>query len=106
MLVHYDLDAKPTLNDASPYRVDAVLSHQFNDGIEKPITFVSETLASAEHHYAHLNKETLAILFRLKHFKQYLAGRQYVIYSDHKPLMYLLSATKPTPTSASAGYLR
>ena len=25
-----------------------------------------------------------------------------MIYSDHKPLMYLFSATKPTPTMASA----
>ena len=42
LLVHYDPDAKLILScDALPYGVGAVLSHQFIDGIEKPITFVS-----------------------------------------------------------------
>ena len=79
-----------------------MLSHQFMDGVEKPITFASQTLEPAERCYAHLDKEALAIIFGLKHFNQYLAGRNFVIYSDHKPLMYLFSATKPTPTMASA----
>ena len=72
------------------------------DGVKKPITFASRTLAPAECCYAHLDNEALVIIFRLKHFNQYLAGRHCVIYSDHKPLMYLFSATKPTPTMASA----
>ena len=79
-----------------------MLSHQFNDSIEKPTAFVSRTLAPVERHHAHLDKEALAIIFELKHFNQYLAGRYFVIYSDHKPLMYLFSATKSTPTMASA----
>ena len=81
-----------------------MLSHQFTDGVEKPIAFASQTLASEERRYAHLDKElkeALAII-GLKHFNQYLAGRHFVIYSDHKPLMYLFSATKPTLTMASA----
>ena len=103
LLVHYNPDAKLILrSDASPYGVGAVLLYQFNDGIEKLIAFASRTLAPAECRYAHLDKETLAIIFGLKHFNQYFARRHFVIYSDHKPLMYLFSATKPTPTMASA----
>ena len=90
LLVHYDPDTKPILSyDASPYGVGAVLSHQFNDGIEKLITFASQTLAPAERRYAHLDMEALVIIFGLKHFNQYWVGRHFVIYSDHKPLMYL-----------------
>ena len=74
LLVHYDPDVKPVLGcDASPYGVGAVLSHQFMDGVEKPITFASQTRAPAERHYADLDKEALAIIFGLKHFNQYLA---------------------------------
>ena len=103
LLAHYDPDAKLILScDASSYRLGAVLLHQFTDGIEKLIVFASWPLAPAEHRYAYLRKEALAIIFGLKCFNQYLAGRYFVIYSDHKPLMYLFSTTKPTPTMASA----
>ena len=74
LLVHHDPDVKLVLGcDASPYGVGAVLSHQFMDGVEKPITFASRTLAPAERHYADLDKEALAIIFGLKNFNQYLA---------------------------------
>ena len=79
-----------------------MLLHQFTNSIEKPIAFALRTLAPAGRCYAHLDKEALAIIFGLKHFNQHLAGRHFVIYSDHKPLMHLFSATKPTPAMASA----
>ena len=103
LLVHYDPDTKLILScDVSPYGVGAVLLHQFTNGVEKPIAFKSRTLAPAERCYAHLDKEAFATNFELKHFNQYLAGRHFVIYSDHKPLLYLFSSTKPTLTMASA----
>ena len=69
LLVYYDPVANFILScDASPYGVGAVLLHQFADGIEKAITFASQTLAPAECWYAHLDKEALAIIFALKHF--------------------------------------
>ena len=79
-----------------------MLTHQFNDGIEILIVFALQTIAPAEQRYDHLDKEALAIIFGLKQFNPYLAGRYFVIYSDHKALMYLFSATKLTPTMASA----
>ena len=103
LLAHYNPNAELILScNASPYGVGAVLSHRFSEGTERPVAFASRILAPAERRYAHLDKEALAIIFGLKHFHQYLAGRHFVIYSDHKPLMYLFSATKPTPTMASA----
>ena len=103
LLAHYNPNAVLILScDASPYGVEAVLSHCFSEGTERPVAFASRTLAPAERRYAHLDKEALAIIFGLKHFHQYLAGRHFVIYSDHKPLMYWFSVTKPTPTMPSA----
>jgi len=75
------------------------LSHCFPEGVERPIVFASRTLAPTEFQYVHLDKEALAIIFGLKHFHQYLAGRHFVIYLDNKPLMHLFSTTKATSSS-------
>ena len=103
LLVHFDGDKPIVLAcDASPYGVGAVLSHRMEDGSDRPIAFASRTLAPVEKRYSHLDKEALAIVFGVKHFHQYIYGRPFVILSDHKPLMHILSESKATPAMASA----
>lgn len=41
-------------------------------------------------------------MFTVERFHQYLYGRAFKIYMDHKPLMRLFSETKRIPTLASA----
>lgn len=90
--MHFDPDRDVILScDASPYGVGAVLSHQMEDGSEKPIGYVSCTLTSAEKRYSQLEKEGLAVVFAVKRFHQYLYCRPFTIYTDHKPLMGLFS---------------
>ena len=59
-------------------------------------------LTPAELKYAQLDKEALSIVFGVKHFHQYLYGRQFTILSDYKPLQYLLGETRGIPLMASA----
>ena len=49
--------------DASPSDVGAVLSHLFENGLDKPIAFASHSLAPPEKKYSQLDKEALAIIF-------------------------------------------
>jgi len=49
-----------------------------------------------------LDKETLAIIFGLQKFHQYLFGRTFIIYTDHKSLSYLFDASRAIPQMASA----
>ena len=72
VLTHFDPGKKLLLAcDASPYRVAAVLSHQMEDGSDRPIVFVSRTLTPAEKKYSQLEKEGLAVVFGVCKFNQY-----------------------------------
>ena len=102
-MVHFDSELPLILTcDTSPYGLGAVLSHQLEGGSEKPITFVSRTLAKAERNYSQLDKEALAVTFSIKHFHEYIYSRLFTILLDHKPLLCILSESKATPPMASA----
>ena len=103
LLVHFDPSKEIILAaDASPYGVGGVLSHKMEDGTERPIAFTSRSLTAAEKKYAQIEKEGLAIVFAVKRFHQFLQGREFKIYSDHKPLKYIFDENRQIPVLASA----
>ena len=99
LLVHYSLALPLVLCvDASPYGVGAVLAHVI-DEFERPVAYASRTMTSAEKNYSQFDKEGLAIVFGVLKFHQYVAGRRFVVYTDHKPLVGLFGGKTPTVTS-------
>ena len=88
VLVHYNPRLSIVVSsDASPYGIGSVPSHHLPDGSERPVAFVSRTLSSAEKKYAQLEKEALSLVFGITKFHKSLYGREFVLQSDHKPLI-------------------
>ena len=98
VLAHYDGTQTLVLTcDASFIGVGAVIVHRTKEGTERPIAFASRTLSPTEKKYSQLNKEALPIIFGVKKFHQYIAGREFEIFTDHKPLVYLFRKHKGVP---------
>ena len=79
--------------DASGDSIGAVLQQKQN-GLEKPISFFSVKLNTAQRKYSTFSRELLAIYFR-----HLLEGRDFTVFTDHKPLTYALhvNTEKYTP---------
>ena len=103
ILRHYDPSAELVLQcDASSIGVGAVLLQPGHDGSLQPVAFASRTLNQAERNYAQIDRESLAIVFGVTKFRQYLLGRHFKLLTDHKPLITLLGEHKQVPQLASA----
>ncbi|KAJ8713190.1 hypothetical protein PYW08_008494 [Mythimna loreyi] len=100
VLTHFDPNSKIILTvDASPFGLGAVLSQVGSDMLERPISFASRTLTSAEKRYSQIQKEATAIIFGIKRYHQYLYGRSipFTLRTDHKPLITIFGPYKGIP---------
>ncbi|GFX98998.1 hypothetical protein TNCV_4301731 [Trichonephila clavipes] len=73
--------------DASDFAVGAVLQQLENKGW-KPIAFYSKKLNETQTRYSTYDRELLGIYLSVKHFKHLPEGNDFVIYTDHKPLIF------------------
>jgi transposase InsO family protein len=102
VLAHFDPNLPLGLScDASNVGIGAVLFHRYADGSERPIANVSKTLSDTQRRYSQIQKEALAVIFGLKKFHQFLYGRNFILVTDHRPLVSMFSPTKGTPALAA-----
>ena len=84
--------------DASEKAVGAMLYQE-----EGPIAFYSRTLNRAERNYATTDREFLALVEAVDHFRYYLLSHKFRAFTDHKALINMVK--NPPLTSRHARYI-
>ena len=79
------------MTDASDVAVGATLQQEI-DGHQQPLGFFSKSLSRAQRNYSTFDRELLAMYLSLKHFRYFLEGRPFTIYTDHAPLTHAISS--------------
>ena len=94
-LPNFDLDFKVT-SDASDLGYGAVLEQEMTQA-DRSIGYFSKCYTKAQKNYSTSEKELLGIVMAVEHWSSYLYGKKFIIYSDHKPLAWLLNKKSPHP---------
>ena len=61
------------------------------------VAFESKKLSATERAYPTQERELLAILHALRTWRCFINGRPYTVFSDHHPLKYFCTKSKPMP---------
>ena len=78
--------------DASGVAIGAVLLQKVPGSSSfHPVAYFSKKLKQAECNYSATDREMLAIVEALGHWRHYLHGLQFVVKTDHKPLTFFFS---------------
>ena len=80
------------ITDASGFAIGGILS-QGKIGKDKPIAYASRSLSETEKKYDTYEKEALAVIFCVTHFRPYLYGRKFSLVTDHKPPVWFDSSS-------------
>ena len=70
---------------------------QMEQGQILPITYASRRLKECECKYATVEKEFLAIVWAVQKFQQYLYRQEFILETDHSPLVYLNKSKVTNP---------
>lgn len=74
--------------DASDTGLGAILYNE-GDGEKLPIVYLSRKLLPREQNYGVVEKECLAVIWAVQKLNEYLMGREFIIETDHAPLLFL-----------------
>ena len=105
LLHHPDRSAPLALTtDTSGIAVGAVLE-QHVQGSWQPLGFFSKRLRPAETRYSAFDRELLSIYLAIKHFRFYLEGSDFTVYTDHKPLVFMFGRSNDPWSARQARHI-
>ena len=105
LLAHPKMSAPLAIfTDASDFTLEAALQQQTDEGWQ-PLAFFTKKLSSAQRKYSTYDRELLAIYSAVKHFQYMVEGRQFVVYTDHKPLTFAFAQKSESHSPRQFRYL-
>ena len=81
--------------DASDVAFGGVLMQKGSDGFLHPVGYFSDAVKASQTSWAPTTKEAFALVLAVRHWYVYLAGTEFVLNSDHNPLVHLRSQKDP-----------
>ncbi|GFV16801.1 transposon Tf2-9 polyprotein [Trichonephila clavipes] len=92
------------MTDASDFAVGSVLQQHIETTVEH-LGFFSRKLSTTEKKYSTFDRELFSIYLSVKHFRHMLEGREVIIYTDHKPLVFAFTRKHDNSTPRQIRYL-
>ena len=89
-------DTLSIVSDASGKGVGGILQ-VLRDGDWTPSAYFSRQLRGAEHRYSATELEALALVETVRHFSYHLYGREFIAFTNHRPLEQLMTFTRLNP---------
>lgn len=80
--------------DASDSHIGGVLQQWANGGWQ-PLSFFSKKFSAAEAKYSTFDRELLAAFTAVRHFRFFVEGRSFTLFTDHLPLVRAISRVSP-----------
>ncbi|CAF4851479.1 unnamed protein product [Rotaria sp. Silwood1] len=74
--------------DASNYGIGAVLMQNFGTG-EQPVAYMSQKLNKQQQNWNATEKECFAVVSSIRKWNHYVAGREFIVRTDHHALCWL-----------------
>ena len=82
--------------DASGVAIGAILAQKDINNREYVCAYASKMLKGGEINYGISEKECLAVVWAIRHYRVYLYGMPFKVVTDHMALKWLMNMTDPT----------